>query len=494
MTLRRNQIAGFVGLSGAFILLGMATARAPQVAFAVAACTVLVAALAWGVQALLVTIIVAFPVIPSNVHLAASTSVYPQRGLVVVLLLALVADGPAWTANMWRLGRVGHSLRLFAAFLAVGLVSGVVSPYPRIALLGVLFYGAQLGGMLIAGIVLADTRRDRTYLNAISAGVIGVTILAVAQYLHPSLLHNLLGPTQISNPTDVSAVRALPRRVSGPLPDPVSLGAYVALVLPFLLRAASTRDGGCARLGKVALVLALIDLMLSQTRSAMLAVPVVLLVWLIASDERAQVVRLAVLAGATLTIVFGVSVLTTQGSILGTILAYRGQANGMTTASQNIAGRRSLYITALKALEQRPVVGYGMRVPTQQAQSSVFTSIGEPYAFESYLVVLPLEVGIAGTVVFVTFILTLLREAARRFERRGDRATLYAAVAGATMLSLGTNAFDIEVTYWWLLLGLLIGSALTPKGRSSNLKVVRQPGARKVAGRNWVGARIEMGS
>jgi hypothetical protein len=461
MTIRRSEIVVVVGLICAAILLGVATARAPQLAIAGAAAVVLLAVIAWGIQALLVTVLVTFPALPSSVHIAGSASAYPQRGLVVILILALIADRRSWATNAWRLRQLSRPLRLFGLFLAAGLLSGVASPLPRTALLGVLFYGAQLGGMLLAGIVLADSSRCHGYLEAISVGVIAVTLLAVAQYVHPSLLPHLLGPVQASNPDDLNAVRALPRRVSGPLPDPVSLGAYVALTLPFLIRAASAADGRCAKLGKIALVFALIDVMLSQTRSAMLVVPVVILVWLIASDVRGQVVRLAVLGGAVLIIVFGASLLTTQGSILGTILSYRGQASGTTPAAQNVAGRRSLYVTAWKALKDRPVLGYGMRVPTEHAQSPVFRSIGESYAFESYLVVLPLEVGVAGTVLFVAFAGTLLRETRRSVPRKLDRATVYAALVGATVLSLGTNAFDIEVTYWWLLLGLFIGGALT---------------------------------
>lgn len=470
MTARHSHI-GFIAVLVALAgLLGAAVATAPKVAIGITAALVVISALSYGPQTVVVLVAAAFPVIPSNLDIAGFSTLYPQRLLIGLIVAVAVADSSLWAKHQWRVALLRRPLRFFLVFLAVGLLSAVTSPFPSAALVGVGYYGLQVGGAFLAGCILARSQRIDSYLQAASIGAIAVASLAALQYLMPhGPLQHLLGPVFTSNSGDIGAVRALPIRVSGPLAHPVSLGGYGALTLPFLLRAAVAPSPRTAMLGKTAIVMVLAAVMLSQTRAAILAVPVVVVVWLAVTDRRREVLRIAVVTGVVFTLVFGASVLSSQGSVISKVIAFSGGSSGSSGQLANLSARTSLYSTGWAAFRARPVTGYGMRVPTEHAQSSVFLQFGQALAFESYVVVLPLEVGIAGVVLFLGFILTLARCVHRSCPRRVDRATVYAAIAGGTILALGSNPFDTEVTYMWLMLGLIVGCGISRR-RVSELR------------------------
>jgi hypothetical protein len=112
-------------------------------------------------------------------------------------------------------------------------------------------------------------------------------------------------------------------------------------------------------------------------------------------------------------------------------------------------------------------VGFGFRLPTQDAQSPIFTRYGEPYAFESYLVVLPVESGAIGTLLFVGFIGTLIFAAVRYLPERTRRATVISAAVGSLALSVGSNPFDVPISYMWLLVGLCFGVGMREQEKGS---------------------------
>ena len=100
-----------------------------------------------------------------------------------------------------------------------------------------------------------------------------------------------------------------------------------------------------------------------------------------------------------------------------------------------------------------------MRVPSNHYDSPFFLKYGNPLAFESYAVVLPLEVGAIGALIFVSFLLTLGR-AAWVYLGRIDRAPLLAAMACGAILAIGANLFQMEIAYLWMLIGLALGYGL----------------------------------
>ena len=240
----------------------------------------------------------------------------------------------------------------------------------------------------------------------------------------------------------------------------MSLGAYCVLTLPFALRAAVSSRPRCAVLGKSAVVLLLVAVALSQTRMAILVVPVVVLIWFAISGRSREILSLAAVTAVVFVLAFGGSFLSAQGSILTSTISYRGQSSTTDRAVQNLSGRKGIYETGWRAFAARPVLGYGMRLPTQNAQSPVFTRYGTPYAFESYLVVLPLEVGLLGLAAFLGFLASLVLVVRRHCPNRSDQATIYSALAGGSVLAVGTNAFDTEATYLWLMLGIMLAIGL----------------------------------
>jgi len=130
----------------------------------------------------------------------------------------------------------------------------------------------------------------------------------------------------------------------------------------------------------------------------------------------------------------------------------------------SLAARSSIYKTGWQAFQAEPLVGFGFRLPTEDAQSPIFARYGKPYAFESYLVVLPVESGAVGTFLFVAFVVGLASVAVRRFPDRTRRATVIAAVLGSLALSVGANPFDVPISYMWLLVGLCFGTGLREPG------------------------------
>ena len=101
-----------------------------------------------------------------------------------------------------------------------------------------------------------------------------------------------------------------------------------------------------------------------------------------------------------------------------------------------------------------------MRVPTNHYDSAFFRKYGNPLAFESYAVVLPLEVGAIGAFIFVSFLLTLADAAWVRLQRI-DRAPLLGTLACGAVLAIGANLFQMEIAYLWMLIGLVLGYGLS---------------------------------
>jgi hypothetical protein len=74
--------------------------------------------------------------------------------------------------------------------------------------------------------------------------------------------------------------------------------------------------------------------------------------------------------------------------------------------------------------------------------------------------VLPVESGAIGTLMFIAFIVALAMVAIRKLPARTARATILSAIVGSVALSVGSNPFDVPISYMWLLLGLCFGIGL----------------------------------
>ena len=71
------------------------------------------------------------------------------------------------------------------------------------------------------------------------------------------------------------------------------------------------------------------------------------------------------------------------------------------------------------------------------------------------------EGGIVGSLLFLCFLTSLLVASARWVRNRDDRVLIASALLTGLVLSVGSNGFDVVVTYFWLLLGLSFGLGLT---------------------------------
>jgi O-antigen ligase len=219
-------------------------------------------------------------------------------------------------------------------------------------------------------------------------------------------------------------------------------------------------DKRTARYGQLALASLLVVLLLSQTRMAILATPIALTVWLALGQRRRNITAVLAVTALVAVATFGVSTLRTQGEILQQALAYRGQTASSNPAENSIAARSAIYQTGWNAFQDKPLVGFGFRLPTEYSQSQVFKPYGQPYAFEAYVVALPVEAGAIGALLFISFGGALILAAFRRLPDRADRATVVAAIVGSAVLAIGANPFDVPVSYFWLLMGLTFGLGL----------------------------------
>lgn len=459
------------------VFLGLTAVKMPLIAVGTAALVGVAALVAGGPKVVLYAVLMLFPLLPANVTLG-SPLLTLQRVMLGLLLFALVAEVRFWRRGAEGLGLLRHPVAVFGAFLSVGLIAASVSPLPVSALGGVTFYALQVAVPLIAGFVIVRGGDSERYLAAAVVGAIGVSALAAVQYVAPHVLTGVLGPVFTTDQASIDTVRALSQRVSGPFAHPVSMGAYCAITLPVALRAAASAWRPCAVLGRVAVVALLATIMLSQTRMAMLAAVAVIGLAIVLSSRRKELLALVASAAVIMVFVFGIGALAAQTSILSSALSYRGESIGETTAKQNVAGRTSLYVTGWRAFQERPLVGYGMRVPTNHAQSPVFMKYGQAYAFESYAVVLPLEVGVVGVGVLAAFLFSLLHVARRAIASRRDLVAFYGLLTAGAVLAVGANLFSVEISYLWLLVGVIMGIGVSSQaarvlGRPSEVAVRR---------------------
>jgi O-antigen ligase len=202
----------------------------------------------------------------------------------------------------------------------------------------------------------------------------------------------------------------------------------------------------------------------------MLAALVAIAAWIALGEQRRRMTVALVATLVTVIAIFGTAVIKQQSAILEQALSYRGQTSSSNPALNSIASRASIYETGWAAFRAEPLVGFGLRVPTEQAQSPIFTRYGKPYAFESYLVVLPVESGVTGTILFALFIATLLIVAVRRFSERRRLATVAATLVGGLALSVGANPFDVPVSYMWILIGICFGAGLSKPSRPAGAR------------------------
>jgi O-antigen ligase len=410
-------------------------------------------------QAVLLVTLAVYPVIPGTTGFTGSSFVVVQRVLVALLLVAALLSWPVWKPRIWRLRVLRAPAYLFIAFLGVGVLSAILSPLPKSALGGVLFYVFEVGAPFVAACLLAERAHRELYLVAISAGCLVAGLIAVVQYLHPSFLSGILGPVIVTDPFSFGTARALGHRVSGPFPHPVSLGAFCALVLPFVLSLVPAKHRLSALLGVAATLALTSALILSQTRLAIIGAGVGCLVWIILTPRRKRVLALAAVGAVLVIGVMGPSTVRAQAQVLWHVISYSGQSSSTNPGVNSVAKRKTIYRTGWRAFQNRPWLGYGMRVPTSHYDSTFFQKYGNPLAFESYAVVLPLEVGAIGALIFGSLLLALGR-AAWLYLGRIDRAPLLAALACGAVLAIGANLFQMEIAYLWMLIGLALGYGL----------------------------------
>jgi hypothetical protein len=463
-------------LLGTFALLGYLASVAPLAAVASVGGVLLLCVLAQGVDAFYVMTLLVFPLLPSQVHVGVN-SLYPQRLLLGLFLLVLLADRKLWATARWRIAALSKPLRFLAGFLAVGLVSAAASPLPAQALAGVGFYTLHVAGAFVIGLLVSRRSRERNYWMAVSVCALGVGAISLLEYLGPanfltSIYPQTFAPGQFAG----NATRAIVTRVGGSLGNPVALGTYAMMTLPFCFQAATQTRRLDAQLGRAAVVALFVTLLLSQTRMAMLAAVVATGVWFTLAEHRRRMAAVFAASAAVVIAIFGVSALRDQGAILEQALSYRGQTSSSNPAFNSIASRSAIYRTGWRAFQAEPLVGFGFRLPTQDAQSPIFTRYGEPYAFESYLVVLPVESGAIGTLLFVGFMGTLILAAVRYLSERTRRATIISAVVGSLALSVGSNPFDVPISYMWLLIGLCFGVGMREREKAS-VAVGQRPAA-----------------
>lgn len=409
--------------------------------------------------------------LPPNVGLVGSLETPRRLALLLCggVLLALLLY--AWARRgrvIWR----AHPLDLpVALFTLAALISSLASAYPFISLWGPLWSQDGLlfvltGVLLYLGVkeflrTPEDIGRAFTLLVVIGgiAAVLGIGDFILARSIGGYAGYNAFFAG---------------KRLMGSLGNPMFAGTYFLLIIPLAaVQALQARTARQRALLVAVLLLALLALLLTQSRAAWVALALSLPVFLLMvgqlpGDHRAitRAVWSVVLLGAVLV-----------GGVIIAVPAVRARVATMVNMEDETVMTRSVYMRgAYNVFAQRPAQGWGVGAvrtvfpqyrPFTQARENAM-ALNRAYATaqpHNLLLQIAAEMGLLGLLAFALLIIMAVRVVLPALG--GDPATRGIAIGVGSMLLayllVNQLAFDNAATQslFWIGLGLL--AALTAR-------------------------------
>lgn len=296
-------------------------------------------------------------------------------------------------------------------------------------------------------------------------GVVG--LIGVAQAVWPA-----------GHPVRFLGLEALDRSAST-FGNPIYLGLFVALVIPFGLASLATRESRAVRAGGAACLGALAAAgYLTYSRGAWLGVVVgvAVLVAIVGGRRRRLLGPAFVTCLVAAVLVAGATWTPHTGGLDGEDLTAGGRMEETLTGGGTVGTRIELYRGAARLIAERPALGFGLETYGSQAarvRTLRLVQLESPTAFpdrpHNPQLYLTYSAGVPGLALYAALVLSALTGGFVRLRRAGDP---HAAVALAGLLAgcVGYLAAEltsfsvIEVTpLFWAALGWLSASSL-PRG------------------------------
>jgi exopolysaccharide production protein ExoQ len=264
-----------------------------------------------------------------------------------------------------------------------------------------------------------------------------------------------------------SPVIFLTRAAAFPDQDPAMFASLLLPAAIFLMWELQSRTSGVAvRLAAAfALVICVVALALSGTRSAWAGVIVAIVVWLVLRRESRQVIAVATLAS-------GVAILVALVPGVGDFLFGRA-ASSLATGG---AGRTDIWVVGLSIFAAAPLIGVGFgnfpvafspyAIAQAPAEAAVQGALYAGRAPHNVLLGTAVESGLVGGILLVAFLASALRQHA------SDGITNVVRVA---LISLFVQSMFLDILLQkqlWLFLGIAFGLAAAQR---ADLAVAPEP-------------------
>ncbi|SEM93388.1 O-antigen ligase family protein [Cryobacterium luteum] len=311
---------------------------------------------------------------------------------------------------------------------------------------GMLRLAAWAGILLVANDGLRNSEMLHRLLRRITWAVAILAVVGIAQFVTGNPLIDWISIPGMSSDLAVLDSRGGFVRASATASQPLEYGVVLCLTFPLaiVLALEDTTRTLIARWLPAALIA--IASVLSVSRSELVGLLIGLVVLFPSFSGRARLVLGALgvlLAGMTAVLVPG---------LLGTI---RGLFTGI-AADPSTVSRTSSYDAAVELVSRFPLVGKGFG-----------TLLARYHIFDNQYLLLAIELGLLGLIVFLTLLITALvsaglarERATTRIDRQLARALLASALSGAVMLAFFDGlSFPMSAGMLFLVLGLC-GAAL----------------------------------
>jgi hypothetical protein len=455
-------LAILVGVGSGVLLVASVSMSSPTFgALAIAGLLVMISVLVWPELGLLLCA----AVIPMERigRLTADSSMYTVSLMRIVGLLALASFLLHAATRKWRM-RFGPAFYLYLAYCGLGLITVFFSS-DRLG--SVRQFGALLGNITFFFLIINVVRDWRLAKLAVvvwlsSSIFIGAYTMYAWHTGSSSVGEEKVGQTNQRFSTvlqDVSEYAALGGEVDramGPTSSPAVYGINMILTIPFFYYLFRVQRKFSLRLLLLSgSLVCLYNIFLTNTRAAILLAAGMVLLGLVSGMLLLTPLRIVLLA-LSLVVVVALA----PGAIYKRVL---NPSNYTYENSATLRIRLEYWRAALQLAEKYWLTGIGIGNQLEIPRVSRIDGPEASTAHNEYLYTF-LEVGIAGWVLFFSFVALLLRyglKAASFFRRHKHLQEQYwfavacnMAMVATLIYALQVDVFHFPLKGWWLVAGL----------------------------------------
>lgn len=384
------------------------------------------------------------------------------KGAAVLLLLLLMlkylskGESPVFRITKHRLLWIALGIfvgcYVFSALFSVVPALSFFGWYPRFQGLLALFLYMMFGVAIF--VELKKTRQRERLVLTLAASLALVCALALFQQFIPGFL-------QWWSDSDFND------RAYGTMANPNYLAGYIVMILPLLM--ANIFRKKFAVYSFLILSLAVLTLLLTQSRAGLLALAVSLLFFCMLAAYRMKAKKaLAALAVLPLVILAGVWMVAVNSGetwVKNNPLLQRLALNDESLSSAET--RLQMWPAVLRQIGASPFIGFGpetfaVTFPSY-APATVNTreDLGEiPDRAHNELLDFAVQIGIPGALAYAVFILGIVAVAGKNFLERREEEWVTLGFASGILGLFTANMFGFSVTTHWVLLVIFVAVTL----------------------------------